>query len=161
VGTALLFIDPDTGQLQYIGGGETTTNSTPDFVQYTINLNPPTTFEGTLIGATFTLTYERYHNWYFGAGYNLARGATVVSLSATPGWVLGQAATDQTLNGLLTGGSWTAGGSTSAFVGAFAATNSAGTALMAGAASPQYGVSWTFSASVSGIFGWLGSLFGP
>jgi RHS repeat-associated protein len=133
---------------------------TPDFVQYAFNVNPPTTFEGTLLGGTVTLTIDKYHNWYFGAGYNVGRGATIVSLSGTPGWVLGQPATPQTLNGLLTGGSWTSGGSTSFYTGGFTTTNASGTAVMAGPATPQYGFSYTVSTTVSNLWNWLGSLFG-
>ena len=132
----------------------------PDFFQYTININPPTTFEGTVFGATFTLTTDKYHKLYFGAGYNVGRGASIVSGSATPGWMLAQPATPQSLNALLTGGSWTAGGSTSLFAGGFTTTNSSGTAVMAGPATPQYGFSYTVSTSASSLWSWFGSLFG-
>jgi len=156
---AVFYFDPETGERVDIGGGETTTNYGADFVQYTINVNPPTDFEGTLVGATFTLTYDRYHNWYVGAGYNVGRGPTAVSLSATPGWVLGQPATRQTLNGLLTGGSLTVGGSTPAFAGAFTTTNASGTAFMAGGATPQVGFSYTQSTTASNLWNWLRLVF--
>jgi hypothetical protein len=90
----------------------------------------------------------------------VGRGPFVFSGSAQPGWLLGQPATPQALSNLLTGGSWTAGGVSPWFVGAFVTTNNAGTAITVGPGTPQLGFSWTYGTSLQNLIEFF-TLHGP
>jgi len=98
---------------------------------------------GTIVGGTLTVAIDSNGHVYAGVGPNVGKSLRTFSFSASLGWMVGGVPSASGLSNFLTGWGCSAGGG---YVpGYFFGWSSGGQANTLGGASPQVGVSCTYS----------------